>query len=748
MLRLLDGELGEAELEALEAEIQRNPEALRAWQTLSKIHSELELLHQSEVLVRANPVVPVKRILARQRRRFVRASFMAAAALLLISGLVLWMYAAPGKGSFKVGFQIAPHSSFSLADRNGNPLSEDQLAVGSELRLYHGAAELLLPNQVRALVEAPASLRILDEQTLQMDCGRAFFRVGSAEGRGFTVVTPSQRIVDLGTAFGIGVQKGGETALHVFEGSVRVDGMDGEMGEVLASGRSVRLEGLEIAGDIEGAPPIFLRELPEKVETVFVEDFESGLVFGRDYTVQVDPQAILDLEGNPFPGIADQATWNFRAASPGIPVSVASYAYDGSAREKPSGHIPSTMQASPFLDTGNTKLTDGDPGGAGGWSSGGFVGFNQKPVRAGGQVTFDLGSVHEIQEIAFTTHHLGSGRLGAVRVSSSRDGVAFSTPVRVVPVFSGLDAVTGTIDPMQLGPARFFRLNFESAHEWIFLGEVKFTAPAPASPLEIPPPNPAANPGLGALPPALLAVFPADGAQDTPPGGALTMVFSEPVRFGRGRIILRNMTDWSEQEIVVGGSRTSAEGRVVTVLPRLDLPDGAMQASHAAGWHSAGRALLMNPDSSGRWYSDKNFGDSLRGEAGAMKGRTILSMGPQHQGSGISREFTSIVSGNRYSVSVAVGVRVNDAEQGGEFLGYRIRLRCGEVVLAETISESPPGPPDTFTNVGLFWDSSTMPPGVEAGEPLSIEISPANGSTTGYLDIDHVRVSVVKKPGI
>ncbi|MGB1130844.1 MAG: FecR domain-containing protein, partial [Haloferula sp.] len=317
MLRMLDGELSAGELAALEAELEVNPEARRLWQKLSRIHSALEVHYTSKAKVAQSPVVPIDLVLARQRRRVVKNSLLAAAALILISAIGLWLVMAPAAPAGFADFRAASQSVFTLthAGEGQSPMGH-ALAEGSRLVLDHGVVELDLPHQVRGIIEAPAVIEMVDDKNLKLDHGRAFFHVGSEAGRGFTVVTPHQRIVDLGTRFGIDATRGrDEVELHVFEGTVRVDALDGGQGETINATRSVVLAGREVSRELEGAPAAFRRQLPEKVETLLHEDFESGLLAGRDYAVRMDPTAIRDLDGNRFPGIDDDKTWNFATLS-------------------------------------------------------------------------------------------------------------------------------------------------------------------------------------------------------------------------------------------------------------------------------------------------------------------------------------------------------------------------------------------------------------------------------------------------
>ncbi|HSP43019.1 MAG TPA: FecR domain-containing protein, partial [Luteolibacter sp.] len=202
--RLLDGELTAGEFAALEAELSQNPEALATYRAWVGLHCGLQRHAMRHSAVAKLPVVPVDRVLTLQRRRTVRISLLAAAAVLLVSAVALWLkQSTPAPDSF-AGFRTAPGSSFTITHSgNGRRPPDGKLAEGSRIVLDHGVAEFDLPNDVRAIVEAPATLTLIDERTVDLDRGRAFFEVQSPDGHGFTVITPNQKIVDLGTSFGV-----------------------------------------------------------------------------------------------------------------------------------------------------------------------------------------------------------------------------------------------------------------------------------------------------------------------------------------------------------------------------------------------------------------------------------------------------------------------------------------------------------------------------------------------------------------
>ena len=94
-----------------------------------------------------------------------------------------------------------------------------------------------------------------------------------------------------------------------------------------------------------------------------------------------------------------------------------------------------------------------------------------------------------------------------------------------------------------------------------------------------------------------------------------------------------------------------------------------------------------------------------------------------------------------------VGGRANNKAKVSDFPGYAIRLMSGDTTLAELSSNTPPGPPNSVNTVSLSWDSSRLPEDINAGDPLTIEISPNPSNSPGFLDLDSVRVSSIGQSG-
>jgi hypothetical protein len=128
--------------------------------------------------------------------------------------------------------------SFARVEKS---LGVDSLPVGStihgkEYRIDIGTVEIVSTLGARIVIEAPAEFRFEHAQLLHLQAGRLAAEVPPA-AKGFTVLTPSGEVVDLGTSFGIDVPKNASAEVHVFEG------------EVVATATGAKTERNLLAGD-------------------------------------------------------------------------------------------------------------------------------------------------------------------------------------------------------------------------------------------------------------------------------------------------------------------------------------------------------------------------------------------------------------------------------------------------------------------------------------------------------------------
>ena len=162
---------------------------------------------------------------------------------------------------------------------------------GQALQLTHGAAEFIMHSGVRLLVEAPAELVVeptgvaAPQGTVGLKSGR-LCAVVPPQAVGFEVITPTARVTDHGTVFG--VHAGAHaTEVHVFKGEVETQSATSSpTGAATPAAASMKLRSGEAARLSAGAPIArltaanafaFRRELLEDLpaRTILADDFES-----------------------------------------------------------------------------------------------------------------------------------------------------------------------------------------------------------------------------------------------------------------------------------------------------------------------------------------------------------------------------------------------------------------------------------------------------------------------------------------
>jgi hypothetical protein len=727
MLRMLDGELPAEEAATLEAELKANPDARQQWWQLARIHSALESRFASEVAVQRIQMIPIKRVISMQRRRTVKMALTAAAAIFMVALLSLWMITASEIRPAIAAFQAAPDSIFTLThSEKYRKKAGTHLRQGSQLTLTHGVAEVNLPHDVRALVQAPASLTLLDARTVRLDHGQAFFVVESASGKGFTVVTPHQRMVDLGTSFGLIVRSGDHRLvdLHVFDGHVRIDSSDGVPGEIITAGRAVELSGPDVTRELKASSTAFLHELPNKIETLFLDRFSIGLAADREYSVLIDSGVIRSETGEAFPGIHDNASWTFRtaaAASANLLVRNPNFEDDG--MEKQSGQTIAHWQHGTNdgwgwgVDARRKGLAPTD---------GRFMGrvfkgrslqqTTGETIRPG--ITYVLTLDVGLSNSAATVRLLDSDSdavLAEANFHSSGESwlrnqclvftadTSHATGQKIGISLTCSDGDFAAFDRVRLGTAG------HGAFDEIVVTEA-------VSSIEIPE---VSLPRDANTPPQITHKFPHPGSTTASPGGPLVLQFERPIRFGRGRIRIRNLTDWTETTLSVGDPRLVIDGNTLTVHPPLELADGEIQMGRVPGWQSTGWTGLRRLAANGR---------------NPRRTTTVATLDASVPSTAIRRAIGAIEPGRRYTASVSLRHRDASASPG-----YTIRLLSGGIVLAERTGEIAPANGEPFT---LAWDAIERPAGVASGDPLIIEIAPAR-QTPGHLEIQEVRVTAV-----
>jgi hypothetical protein len=109
------------------------------------------------------------------------------------------------------------------------PLLDGSSLGPEKLELLSGTAELVFGDGARVILEGPASFTTQDAGRAMLERGRLAARV-PPRARGFTIVTPTVEVVDLGTEFGVNVSKQGVVEVAVLAGKVEIGNPPSRLG--------------------------------------------------------------------------------------------------------------------------------------------------------------------------------------------------------------------------------------------------------------------------------------------------------------------------------------------------------------------------------------------------------------------------------------------------------------------------------------------------------------------------------------
>ena len=262
----VSGTLDGACLAELEGLLCADPDARRFFVRFGRLHTDLHL----EVRARTAGERALRRLAlpgpenTPSRRwlpagRWTRAALVAAS-LLAAAGAGWWL--AAGRGS-----NLTPEAAVEVAWlvnaqdirwAEGRPL-DGALRSGAVLRIERGLAELRFRSGARVVLEGPAGLELLSENSARLLRGRLTARVPEP-AIGFTVFSPEGKVVDLGTEFGVSVGDGGAAEVVVFEGQV-VASAPSRDGVSLRKDQAARLDAAGVAVGVPAPGPRFVRAI-------------------------------------------------------------------------------------------------------------------------------------------------------------------------------------------------------------------------------------------------------------------------------------------------------------------------------------------------------------------------------------------------------------------------------------------------------------------------------------------------------
>lgn len=215
--RHLDGLATPAEVETLSHLLETDERARAEYLPLARL---VAALRTDETLRENTGVGELPEIALYPRQPFAAHRWLAAAAVIAIGAAGLWWAGHAPEQSFPAMAEITAVREAVLADRATVPVVGDRLELGA-LRLTRGELTLKLASGVQLEFLGPAEARFESPMRLRLDRGKLNADAG-AHGKGFTVVTPSGNIVDLGTRFAVDASASDKAGVVVFSGQVQV----------------------------------------------------------------------------------------------------------------------------------------------------------------------------------------------------------------------------------------------------------------------------------------------------------------------------------------------------------------------------------------------------------------------------------------------------------------------------------------------------------------------------------------------
>ena len=235
----LQGLLDEPRTRELEQALTSDPQARAYFVRYARLHTDLHLelrahsagqraLGKIEACVRQSRQ-PV-RIGARSLSSTAYLATLLAASLVI--ALAAWWQLSRNESAGHLVVEAEPAIAWLVNAQNcqwsGDVDPAENLSAGKALELTRGLVEIRMRSGARVLLEGPARLDLLSANSARLVHGRLTARVPDA-AKGFEILSPQGKVIDLGTEFGVAVSEQGATEVHVFEGRVEAYSSEQDM---------------------------------------------------------------------------------------------------------------------------------------------------------------------------------------------------------------------------------------------------------------------------------------------------------------------------------------------------------------------------------------------------------------------------------------------------------------------------------------------------------------------------------------
>lgn len=260
----IDGDLDQQGVRALQQQLKESSEARRQFLESMTAHADLSSQSEGEELLAAIkttdaplPSGSVEPGANGHSQGSYSYLYALAASLLLAVGLLWGTHSGPQDALLDQSTAKLSNSADSpIILTQVQPLSAscqwyvegvDRTAAqsyraGDRIRVISGNLSLHYTHGTSVVLRSPAAYELISSTRARMIIGRLTATVPEA-GKGFTVITPQADVIDLGTEFGVEVNKDGATDVVVFKGEVDLNYHNQETQiQRLQMGQAVRLD--------------------------------------------------------------------------------------------------------------------------------------------------------------------------------------------------------------------------------------------------------------------------------------------------------------------------------------------------------------------------------------------------------------------------------------------------------------------------------------------------------------------------
>jgi hypothetical protein len=195
---------------------------------------------------------PASRRMWRRSHGWLAASIV----LLLAGGMAIW-FPRPGTQGVPTASTAEVAWLVNAQDCEWDATASGGLVPGRALILRRGLAELRMADGATVVLEGPAEIALVARDAVRVGHGKLAVRA-DGNARGFQVLLPEGRVLDLGTEFGVNVDRDGSAKIVVFEGKVQASGGSGNAAVTLTQSQSARVshDGVKLtAGASAGTQP-------------------------------------------------------------------------------------------------------------------------------------------------------------------------------------------------------------------------------------------------------------------------------------------------------------------------------------------------------------------------------------------------------------------------------------------------------------------------------------------------------------